>query len=265
MKPGEGVGYRNHLIAMGLVAGILSVALAYLFSRIDFVPQQASAERHAIDAFIRLLFSIASVFFAVVTTVLVYVLIFFRARPGDTGDGPPIRGKTALEVTWTIVPLVIVAGLAVHGGLVLDEITAPGPPQSELIVDVTAARFSWQFAYPEFGISSYELQLPVDRRVLFNIESTDVVHSFWVPEFGPKQDAVPGMTTQLRITPTKVGQYTVVCSQLCGDAHTYMTAPVQVKSSGDFQDWVKQQQQQQGPPPPTPQGTPEPQQVQHEP
>jgi len=263
MKPGANVGHRNHLIAMGLVAAILSGVLAYLFFRIDFVPQQASAESQAIDAFIRLLFSIASVFFAVITTVLAYVLIFFRARPGDAADGPPIKGKPALEVTWTILPLLIVTGLAVHGGMVLDEITAPGSPQSELVVDVTAARFSWQFEYPEFGISSYELQLPVDRRVLFNIESEDVVHSFWVPEFGPKQDAVPGMTTQLRITPTKVGRYMVICSQLCGDGHTYMMAPVQVKSPGDFQDWVTQQQQQQGPKQPTPQGTPQPQQVQH--
>jgi cytochrome c oxidase subunit 2 len=249
MKPGGNPGDRNHLIAVAAIAAALSAGLAYLFFHVDLIPHPASAERQAIDSFIRLLFTIASVFFAVIATVLTYELVFFRRRRGDTGSGPPIRGNPPLELVWTALPLLIIIGLAVHGSMVLSQMDAPGPPQSELVVEVTASRFVWQFQYPEFGISSYELGLPVGRRVLFNIRSTDVVHSFWVQEFGPKQDAVPGVTTQLRITPTEVGQYTLVCSQLCGEGHSYMMAPVRVMSSADFQDWVSRQQQQQQPTP----------------
>jgi cytochrome c oxidase subunit 2 len=83
--------------------------------------------------------------------------------------------------------------------------------------------------------------LPVNQRVLFKIQSIDVVHSFWVQEFGPKQDAVPGLTTELRITPNTIGQYFVECSQLCGAGHTDMIAPVSVVTAQDFQTWVQQQ------------------------
>jgi heme/copper-type cytochrome/quinol oxidase subunit 2 len=129
--------------------------------------------------------------------------------------------------------------------------TAPGPPQTEMEIDVLAFRFGWQFTYPGYNLTSYELHVPVNQRILIKLQSKDVVHSFWVQEWGPKQDAVPGMTTQVRYTPTKIGQYTVQCSQLCGEGHTYMTAPAFVTSPEDFQIWIQQQQ-------PKPTSTPSP-------
>ena len=230
---------------MFFIAALLSAGLVWLFLNVDLVPHPASVERGLIDHFIKILLAIASVFFAVIITVFVYTLFFFRRRPGDLGDGLPRRGYPPLELAWTIVPLVVVIALAAYGAVVLNNMTAPGPPQSELEVNVTASRFAWQFEYPQYGIKSFELELPVDRRVLFRIQSKDVVHSFWVQEFGPKQDAVPGITTELRITPTKIGNYLVRCSQLCGWGHTYMTAPVHVTSPSDFDNWVRTQQSQQ--------------------
>jgi mono/diheme cytochrome c family protein len=120
---------------------------------------------------------------------------------------------------------------------------APGPPQTELEIDVLAFRYGWQFTYPEYNIITYQLNVPVNQRILIKLQSLDVVHSFWVPQWGPKQDAVPGMTTEVRYTPDQIGQFTLYCSQLCGYGHSYMTAPVYVTSLSDFQTWVQQQQQ----------------------
>jgi cytochrome c oxidase subunit 2 len=233
---------KKHLIIVSIVAAALSAVLAYLSFHADLIPYPASVERESIDSFVKILFGIASVFFAVIITVFVYSLIFFRQRPGATGDGSPIKGNAPLERAWTIIPLVIVLVLAAYGGVVLNKITSAGPPGSEMEINVTAQRFSWQFFYPAYNVTSFELYVPVNQRLHFVMQSKDVVHSFWVQEWGPKQDIVPGMTTEVRYTPNVIGQYLVECSQLCGYGHTYMTAPVFVTSSADFQTWVTQQQ-----------------------
>ncbi len=246
MEPKRHPSHVRHIVVMAVIAAVLSFALAFLFLRVDFIPGAASRERTQIDSFIQLMFGIAGVFFAVVVTVFVYSLVFFRRRKGDQSDAEPIRGSTPLEMVWTLVPLAVVSVLGTYGAIVLDNMTAvpTGMPQdqSELEVDVIAFRFGWMFEYPSAGVRSFELDLPVDRPVLFRIESMDVIHSFWVQEFGPKQDAVPGMITELRITPTRTGNFQVQCSQLCGSGHTLMVAPVRVISATDFQQWLPQQQ-----------------------
>ncbi|HEX7475956.1 MAG TPA: cupredoxin domain-containing protein [Dehalococcoidales bacterium] len=233
---------KKHLIIVSIVAAALSAVLAYLSFHTDLIPYPASVERESIDSFVKILFGIASVFFAVIITVFVYSLIFFRQRPGATGDGSPIKGNAPLEKAWTLIPLAIVLVLAAYGGVVLNKITSAGPPGSEMEIEVTAQRFSWQFFYPAYNVTSFELYVPVNQRLHFVMQSKDVVHSFWVQEWGPKQDIVPGMTTEVRYTPNVIGQYMVECSQLCGYGHTYMTAPVFVTSAADFQTWVTQQQ-----------------------
>jgi cytochrome c oxidase subunit II len=233
---------------------ILSGGLAYLFLHIDLIPFPASAERGMIDPLVKLLFGIAAVFFVVVIAVFAYALIFFRRRRGDDTDGAPITGNAGLEMVWTLIPLVVVVALGTYGAFVLNKMTVPplvsNPANSELQVNVLAFRFGWQFTYPSYNnIQSFELELPVDQPVLFQIQSKDVVHSFWVQQFGPKQDAVPGLTTELRITPTEIGDFQVRCSQLCGYGHTLMVAPVHVVSYSDFQSWIQQQLKSQTPTP----------------
>jgi cytochrome c oxidase subunit II len=232
----------QHVLVLCLVIALMSGGSVFLFLHFDLIPYSYSVERGYIDNFLKILFSIAAVVFSIVIGVLGYSLIFFRRQKGDNSDGHPVRGFAPLERAWTVIPLIIVIGLAIYGAVVLDKMTAAGPPQTEMEVDVMAFRYGWQFTYPQFNITSYELNVPVNQRILIKLQSKDVVHSFWVQEWGPKQDAVPGITTQVRYTPTKIGQYTVQCSQLCGSGHTFMTAPAIVTSAGDFQDWVKLQQ-----------------------
>jgi len=133
--------------------------------------------------------------------------------------------------------LITVLFFGVLGAQGLSQITSPEP--DELVVEVTAQQFAWRFDYPDHGITfASELHLPRDRQVLLKMTSTDVIHSFWVPELRVKQDAVPGMTTELRLTPTEVGDYQVRCTELCGTAHYSMLAPVKVEEPADFEAWV---------------------------
>ena len=206
----------------------------------DLIPRPASLERNSIDDFLKILFGIASVFFAIIITFFVYSLIFFRSSPSDRGDGRPIKGNLRLEQAWTLIPLVIVLVLAAYGGIVLNNMSKAGPPGSELEIKVTAMRFSWEFYYPADNVTAFELRVPVNQRIHLTMQSTDVIHSFWVQEWGPKMDIVPGRTTEVRYTPDKIGDYFVECSQLCGFGHTYMIAPVYVTSQADFQNWVQQ-------------------------
>ncbi len=122
----------------------------------------------------------------------------------------------------------------------LGEMTAAA--QDELVVEVTGFQYGWNFTYPESGVSSSELYLPVGRQVLFKITSRDVIHSFWVPEFRIKQDAVPGRWTTLRVTPDKVGDYRIRCAEICGYAHSAMYAPVVAVEPADFEAWLAGQE-----------------------
>jgi cytochrome c oxidase subunit 2 len=233
---------RKHLVIVSFISIALAAVLIFLLLNYDLIPRSGSAEHSTIDQLMKVLAIIAIIFFSIIITVIIYNLILFHRRRGETGDGPPIKGNSVLELVWTAIPLAIVIGLSAYGGLILANITKPGPPQSELEVNVTAFRFGWQFNYPQYGnVQTFQLGLALDRRTVFYIQSKDVVHSFWVPEFGPKQDAVPGLTTVLRYTPDKAGQFTVQCSQLCGYGHSDMVAPVSVMSSANFEQWVAAQ------------------------
>jgi cytochrome c oxidase subunit 2 len=107
-----------------------------------------------------------------------------------------------------------------------------------LVVKVTGQQWSWSFEYPAYGVITTEMHVPVGKQVLLQMTSRDVIHSFWVPEFRPKQDVVPGRITELRLTPTVIGNYKVRCAELCGTSHAYMESPVIVSSQGDFDAWM---------------------------
>jgi cytochrome c oxidase subunit II len=163
----------------------------------------------------------------------------FRAKPGDMGDGPPIHGNTRLEVIWVTIPFIMVTALAIYGWIVLDDIEAK--QQNELVVNVTGQQFTWTFEYPDQNVNSNELVLPLDRPVDFRIKTRDVLHSFWVPEFRLKSDAVPGLTTKIRLTPDRIGNYEVVCAELCGLGHSTMRQFVRVLPADDFDRWARRQ------------------------
>ncbi|MFE1743799.1 cytochrome c oxidase subunit II [Coleofasciculus sp. H7-2] len=113
----------------------------------------------------------------------------------------------------------------------------------EFFVNVTGLQFAWLFNYPGTDVTAGELHLPVGREVKLNISANDVIHAFWVPEFRLKQDAIPGRQTELRLTPSRIGQYPVICAELCGAYHGAMKTTVIVETLEDFQKWLAEQQE----------------------
>ena len=106
-------------------------------------------------------------------------------------------------------------------------------------MNVTGLQFAWLFNYPNSGVVSGELHVPLGKDVQLNIAAQDVIHSFWVPQFRIKQDAIPGEETQLRFTPTKTGTYSVVCAELCGGYHGAMRTQLIVHTPEEYDAWLQ--------------------------
>jgi cytochrome c oxidase subunit 2 len=172
-----------------------------------------------------------------VMAVVFYSVIAFKAQPGDLSDGAPIHGNTRLEIIWVTIPFIIVSALAAYGWIVLDDIEAKEP--NTLTVNVTGQQFAWRFQYPRDGrVRTNQLVLPKDRPVEFRVRTDDVIHDFWVPEFRLKTDAVPGLTTKISTTPTRIGTFNVVCAELCGIGHATMRQQVRVVPERAFDAWL---------------------------
>ncbi len=233
-------GHEGHpfaqMIALGVVAAVVGTAGALL---IPWFPTSASGSADKIDTLYDVLLIVSVPIFVLVMTVAIYSVWRFRARPGDTRDGAPIHGNTRLEIIWVTIPFLLVTGLAIYGWVTLNDIEAKQP--DELTVNVTGQQFTWHFEYPQQKVTSSDLVLPVDRPVHFKIHTKDVIHSFWVPQFRLKSDAVPGLTTRIRVTPDRIGDYEVVCAELCGIGHATMRNAVHVVSKSEFNSWVAKQ------------------------
>jgi cytochrome c oxidase subunit 2 len=209
---------------------------------IDWFPVQASTAASDIDTLYDVLAVVSVAVLVLVMAVVLYSVYAFRVKPGDPRDGAPIHGNTRLEIIWVTIPFIIVSVLAGYGWIVLDDIEAKKP--DALVVHVTGQQFAWSFEYPAQGkLQSNQLVLPLDRPVHFKINTKDVLHDFWVPEFRLKSDAVPGLTTDVRVTPTRVGSYPVVCAELCGIGHSTMRQTARVIPAAAFDDWVEEQGQ----------------------
>ena len=228
----------KHFIIAGVLVAIITVLVFLGLSNAPILPQLASAEGGEVDWLFGLHLRVIAFLFALIVVLTLYSVVVFRRKPGDTSDGVHIYGNAKLEIVWTVIPLITVLYFGVLGAQQLQDITAQAP--DELVVNVTSQQFAWSFEYPDYGITSAELHLPTGRTVLLRLQSRDVIHSFWVPEFRIKQDAVPGMTTELRITPTEVGSYKVSCAELCGTGHYSMLAPVNVMELDDFEAWASE-------------------------
>jgi len=226
----------RHAIVVTVLTLVGAVGLYFLFDIMFRRPVAASAEAGPIENLFQAHFVAMAVLFSFIMVFMLYAVFVFRRKDGDETDGPHIHGNTGLEIAWTILPTIIVVGFGVYGTVILNDITAPN--QNEMPVTVIGRQWNWSFQYPELeNRGSAELVLPVDRPVLINLESEDVLHSFWVPEFRVKQDLVPGYPQVLRLTPTMEGNYRLICAEICGLEHANMRADVRVVSQAEFEQW----------------------------
>ena len=214
----------------GVVAGTLASLAAVL---IPWLPTSASEEMDRTEFTFWFATVICIGVFAVVAAAIVYSVLKFRVQPEDESDGPPIHGHTGLEIVWTAIPAVLVTAISIVSAIVLAKNEDAGP--NPIRIAVTAQQFAWKFEYPgDDPVTSGRLVLPVNEAVKLTLRSLDVIHSFWVPEFGQKSDAVPGIETTLVITPTKKGAYSIVCTELCGLGHATMRAQVRVVDRAEY-------------------------------
>jgi len=230
---------------MVLVGVAVGVALALVAVLIPWLPDAASEQAGIVDSVYWMVTIICVLVFAAVAGVSAYAVYKFRAPPGDTDDGSPIHGHTGLEIVWTIIPAVLVTAIAIYSGVALGQ--SDDLPADHRVIEVTGRQFTWTFTYPDIELekgrplTSGELVVPVDETVEFLITSEDVIHSFWVPEWRMKQDAVKGIVTRTIVEPTKIGTYPVICTELCGLGHAIMRSQARVLSASDFNAWVKEQ------------------------
>jgi cytochrome c oxidase subunit II len=227
---------KRSIIQMVLVGAAVGVALALVAVLIPWLPPADSTEAIKIDDVYWFVTIICIVIFAMVAGVALYAVWKFRAPPDDTEDGAPIHGHTGLEVVWTAVPAALVTAITIYSGIVLNQIDTV--PKDHRVVEVTGQQFAWSFHYPDSDVTSGVLALPVGQTTELELTAKDVIHSFWVPEFRMKEDAVPGITTNVLVTPTKEGTYTLICTELCGLGHAVMRAQVFVLAQDDYEKWV---------------------------
>jgi cytochrome c oxidase subunit II len=208
---------------------------------IPWLPSADSSEAHKVDDVYWFVTIICMAIFALVAGVSVYAIWKFRAAPDDEEDGSPIHGHTGLEVVWTAVPAALVTAISIYSGVVLVQVERI--PAEHRVIEVTAQQFAWSFTYPESKVTSGKLALPINQPVELKLTAKDVIHSFWVPEWRMKKDAVPGIETDVIVTPTKLGTFTVICTELCGLGHAAMRAQALVLTQAGFERWLNKEKE----------------------
>ncbi|MGH2976717.1 MAG: cytochrome c oxidase subunit II [Solirubrobacterales bacterium] len=239
---------RATLVRLFAFVVVLTAVIAVPMTHIHWNGTQASAQAGEIDTLLNVMIVLSSFVFAAVIVMLGYCVWKYRAKPGDESDGEPIHGNTKLEITWTVIPTVIVLFGAVYSWIVLGDIESKAA--DDLPINVTAQQYKWTFNYPLGNgkeVSSNELVVPDGRQLDLHLTSLDVVHSFWVPEWRIKRDLVPtgpggnDVDNDVVVTPDRVGTYNVVCTELCGFGHATMRALVRVVPPDQFATWLAKQ------------------------
>ena len=231
---------------------------------VNLLPAEASINAPIYDELFKILFIIGLIIFIGMSIAVLYSLIKFRKRKDQFGDGIALEGNLSLEIVWTIIPSIIVLIIGLYsyniydrmGGMKqlnhshdmmttntekiwagISQASNKEVAKNNLSVEVSAMQFAFLFNYPKGEFISGELHVPVDHKVSMRMESKDVIHAFWAPEFRIKQDIIPGQPTILNFTPTKVGKYPIISAELCGPYHGGMRASIIVENESDYKDW----------------------------
>src|SRR3954453_5116756 len=235
------------LLGLALVAGGVATAVAIWPT---WLPIAASREAGRIHFVIWFVVVICIAIFALVAAVMLYAVFRFKVDEDDFEDGPPVHGHTGLEITWTAIPFVLVTAIAIVSAVVLSRNDAQA--ENTLRINVVAQQFEFTFSYPDAkNITSPVLRLPEGRSVELYMRSLDVIHSVFVPQFSQKEDIVPGLVTQLHITPDRVGTFPLECTELCGLGHSLMRSQAIVMKPAAFEAWLRQQGKSAAPAPTT--------------
>lgn len=233
---------RKNLLLLGLTLGLfLLVACAPDARQSTFGTSGPIAEKQLL-LFNVLLWVMVAVF-VLVEGILVYAIVRYRRRPGQ-GLPHQTHGNTFLEITWTIIPTILILGLGVWSVLALFELDQPPAGADTLDVTVVGHQWWWEFQYHDADgsgkriVTANELRIPVNRAVNLELRSHDVIHSFWVPKLAGKTDVVPTRSNRMWIQADETGLFYGQCAEFCGTAHALMKFRVEVLSDADYDRWV---------------------------
>jgi len=250
-------GVRSHpgerVVARCLQAGAVSLlfwieagmrpAHARTGAAIPSILDPVAQPAQAILDFGLVLVLICAVIFVLVMAVLVVTVVRFRAKGTDDGVEPAqVYGSDQLELAWTIVPvlIVIVLGLITAGRIVA--LQKDEPPPGSLVVRVTGHQWWWELEYPGYGfVTANEMHLPVGRVAFLELQSEDVIHSFWLPQLSGKTDLIPNRNNTMWIEPQQTGMVVGQCAEYCGTQHANMLLRVFIHEPADFERWVREQ------------------------
>lgn len=251
----------RHFAIIAVLILIGTGAMYALISEVFFeLPAIAAEQAAQIEPFFQGHYILIAFLFSIIMVPLFYVIVVFRQKPGDETDAPHIHGNTTLEIVWTVIPVLIVLVFAVWGTILYTDVVSAR--SGEQVIRTIGYKWDWDFHYPDLeNRYSQSLVVEVNQPVLLEMQSRDVIHAFWVPEFRVKQDVVPYNTAiaelsfsnegyeqaardynyrpqEIRFTPTETGVYRLRCAEICGTFHWGMLANVFVLSSADYQAWV---------------------------
>ena len=249
-----------------IISSIIGLSLFIGFN-VNLLPEEASINAPIYDELFKILFVIGLILFIGMSLIVLYSLLKFRRKEGQNGDGIDLEGNLKLEIIWTIIPSLIVLIVGIYSYNIYDrmggmnelnhnhenmnsnsekiwagisQVNNSNSVLDETAIEVSAMQFAFLFNYPKGEFISGELHVPVDQKISIKMESKDVIHAFWIPEFRIKQDIIPGQPTILNFTPTKIGKYPIICAELCGPYHGGMRASIIVEDKSDYEKWFNQ-------------------------
>jgi cytochrome c oxidase subunit II len=230
---------------------LLTIISELFFLQMDIFGDAASKQGEFIDEAFILLMVLAIPIFTLVVTLLGYVVFKFRAKDGDLEDAAPVRTHKKWVGFWLAWTTILCLVVIVHPGYTgLIELRHTNDQEPDLTVNVTGRRWQWIYEYEGRDVSLFSkddmLVLPNDSLIRFIItaEDQDVVHSFWIPAFRMKIDAVPGLTTSMDVSTTEIGHFNddvnfrVQCAELCGMDHSLMFTRIEVVEPAEFEQWI---------------------------
>lgn len=200
-----------------------------------FLPPAKSTTAGEVDALFNFIHIISFILLIGITFCIIYFAYKYR-RKSDHEVTPVMTHNNKLEVTWSVIPLILV--LIVFGWGFRDYMDMYNTPDDAYEVKVTGQMWSWQFQYDNGATSSNELRVPVDRPVKLVMQSQDVIHSFYVPDYRIKHDVLPGRYTQVWFEATETGESTIFCTEYCGTSHSDMLGEVIVMEPDEFEGWL---------------------------
>lgn len=234
---------RREWLVVGAIWAALTALGEFVVTTWTMLPEGYSRESHVVNEAYVLLLVMAVPVFTFMVTMLGYSIVVFR-HPGATEDGPNLGNNKRVVWTWLAVTAALDLAVLINPGFVgLRDIR--GTQSADMAIQVVGQRWNWTVTYDNGATSTTEMVVPVDTRIRFDVTSTDVLHSFWVPGFGLKVDAVPGRTTQMYVTTERTGdnaddsRLRVQCAELCGLSHADMAMTVRVVDQAEYDAWVE--------------------------